>query len=469
MTGWARAGRRATGVRGGGAAYSMLAGALVRDFPLLLRRGGCFALCMFGSRGVVVGWSGGGEAAGTGAGLGGRRMDREPGGCADLPVRRGVAADLRNAGNTLPQPLQDVELLLAPERAPEERRERIRQTLREMLREDGRRWTGEAGLPGVVEDLLLESWRIDTRHQRDVPRDWDSLIALAFVEKLKSDERMRTIFETWLLARLAAAAPELGGMAQWPKFVEQLGPGLQRVEDSLGRIVQGMERLEEGVAGLTGKVDALPQVLKTVMEDLVRQYALGSANRSGLTTEEEGWEAQERELRGVRDDSAESEGRYAEVMAALREALVERLRERDRAFAAEYQKQLAGLAVAGLLRRFAEGDRVGAMTLIERTKRAAMARNAGELGLAKLWGVWREAQELDPGHHWEWVELGGGESGERGGAEGLDGELRETGSDDRGARALAVGVGGGDGAGGGGAAGTQGSAEVGGPGGAGRG
>jgi hypothetical protein len=155
-------------------------------------------------------------------------------------------------------------------------------------------------------------------------------------------------------------------------------------------------------------VDALPEVLKTVMEDLVRQYALGSANRSGLTTEEEGWEAQERELRGVRDDSAESEGRYAEVMAALREALVERLRERDRAFAAEYQKQLAGLAVAGLLRRFAEGDRVGAMTLIERTKRAAMARNAGELGLAKLWGVWREAQELDPGHHWEWVELGEG-------------------------------------------------------------
>ena len=414
MTGWARAGRRATGVRGGGAAYSMLAGALVRDFPLLLRRGGCFALCMFGSRGVVVGWSGGGEAAGTGAGLGGRRMDREPGGCADLPVRRGVAADLRNAGNTLPQPLQDVELLLAPERAPEERRERIRQTLREMLGEDGRRWTGEAGLPGVVEDLLLESWRIDTRHQRDVPRDWDSLIALAFVEKLKSDERMRTIFEVRLLARLAAAAPELGGMAQWPKFVEQLGPGLQRVEDSLGRILQGMERLEEGVAGLTGKVDALPEVLKTVMEDLVRQYAWGSANRSGLTTEEEGWEAQERELRGVRDDSAESEGRYAEVMAALREALVERLRERDRAFAAEHQKQLAGLGVegdeemAGLLRRFAEGDRVGAMTLIERTKRAAMARNAGELGLAKLWGVWREAQELDPGHHWEWVELGEG-------------------------------------------------------------
>ncbi|MCA2970322.1 MAG: hypothetical protein INH43_17550 [Acidobacteriaceae bacterium] len=313
-----------------------------------------------------------------------------------------MAADLRNAGNTLPQPLQDVELLLAPERAPEERRERIRQTLREMLGEDGRRWTGEAGLPGVVEDLLLESWRIDTRHQRDVPRDWDSLIALAFVEKLKSDERMRTIFETWLLARLAAAAPELGGMAQWPEFVERLGPGLQRVEDSLGQILQGMERLEEGVAGLTGKVDALPEVLKTVMEDLVRQYAWGSANRSGLTTEEERKQAE-------------------------REALVERLRERDRAFAAEYQKQLVGLGVegdeemAGLLRRFAEGDRVGAMPLIEQTKRAAAVRNAGELreigalqsimkdrgelDSAKLLGVWGEAQELDPAHPWGWVVL----------------------------------------------------------------
>jgi hypothetical protein len=62
-------------------------------------------------------------------------------------MRRGVAADLRNVGNTLPQPLQDGELLLAPERASEERRERIRQT----LREDGRRWTG-----GVARG----SWRI---------------------------------------------------------------------------------------------------------------------------------------------------------------------------------------------------------------------------------------------------------------------------------------------------------------------
>jgi hypothetical protein len=184
-----------------------------------------------------------------------------------------------------------------------------------------------------------------------VPRDWDSLIALAFVEKLKSDERMRTIFETWLLARLAAAAPELRGMAQWPESVERLGPGLQRVEDSQGRIVQGMERLEEGVAGLTGKVDALPEVLKKVMEDLVRQYALGSANRSGLTTEEEPkqaerWEAQERELRRVRDDLAELEGRHAEVGGGVPEAVG--------GFGGGGDEEMAGL-----LRRFAEGDRVG--------------------------------------------------------------------------------------------------------------
>ncbi len=127
-------------------------------------------------------------------------------------MRRGVEADFQNVGITLPQPLRDVELLLEPERAPEEWRERIRETLRGMLRAEGEQWTGGAGLPEVVEDLLREGWRIDTEYQRGVARDWDSLIALAFVEKLGRDERMRNVWQTGLLAD-AAAGPARGGGA----------------------------------------------------------------------------------------------------------------------------------------------------------------------------------------------------------------------------------------------------------------
>lgn len=79
-------------------------------------------------------------------------------------------------------------------------------TLRGMLRADGERWAGRAGLPEVVEDLLREEVWIDTQYKRDVEWDWNGLIALAFVEKLKTDEWMRTVFYTQLLADAAANA-----------------------------------------------------------------------------------------------------------------------------------------------------------------------------------------------------------------------------------------------------------------------
>ena len=85
------------------------------------------------------------------------------------------------------------------------------------------------------------------------------------------------------------------------------------------------------------------------------------------------------------------------------------------------------------LERFADGDRVGAMPVIERLNRIAMEaaeqaarqvvalRNAevlrreaglklimkdrGELNTLALVPVWEKAQQLDPGYHWGWVEL----------------------------------------------------------------
>ena len=125
-------------------------------------------------------------------------------------------------------------------------------------------------------------------------------------------------------------------------------------------------------------------------------------------------------------------------VTAERARLVEEAAGKNREFAAEigeYRRQMAGLTEAATpelraaLERFADGDRVGAMPVIEQIKRAQMRareraaaiRNAadvrevaalkvimkdrGELSTLALVPVWEEAQELDPGYHWGWVEL----------------------------------------------------------------
>ena len=153
-------------------------------------------------------------------------------------VRRAVDADLRDIDDVLPTAVPDAYLfVIDPDLAPAARLSRLRDTLRANLAEDFARWLPGGDVPAVVDTLLDSGWLIDTKVHRGVPRDWFSLIAIAFVEKLKTTPRVAAIFEARLLARLAAAEPAASSIASFAGFTANLDAitaPLQRIEDALG-------------------------------------------------------------------------------------------------------------------------------------------------------------------------------------------------------------------------------------------
>ena len=150
---------------------------------------------------------------------------------------RGIELDLDNVQSSFPRSLPNAELLLLdPQTAPALRLQNLRDTLRQNLAADTARWLPVHPLPSVVEDLLQTGWILDTAYLKNVPRDWYSLIALAFVEKLKTDTRLARVFETRLLAQIAAREREAAPLATFAGFTAQLdrlAAPLQRFEDSL--------------------------------------------------------------------------------------------------------------------------------------------------------------------------------------------------------------------------------------------
>ena len=82
-------------------------------------------------------------------------------------LRRGAEADLRDVGNTLPEPLPDAHLfLIDPALAPAERLDRMRATLRTNLTRDFARWWPDRDVPPIVETLLASGWTIDTKFRQ---------------------------------------------------------------------------------------------------------------------------------------------------------------------------------------------------------------------------------------------------------------------------------------------------------------
>src|SRR5262249_29459117 len=140
------------------------------------------------------------------------------------------------------------------------------------------------------------------------------------------------------------------------------------------------------------------------------------------------------ELRGrVRAGDAQRKGE----LTAAEGTHVAALRERDRAYAQEiavFRKAVEDIAAtpqgAAALARFNAGDEIGALTVLDnlraardaaRQKRADIesaaegrriatlaleARNRGKLATAQVIARYEEVTRLDPGVHWDWVELG---------------------------------------------------------------
>ncbi|HXG72915.1 MAG TPA: tetratricopeptide repeat protein [Gemmatimonadaceae bacterium] len=157
-------------------------------------------------------------------------------------IRRAIEADLRNIDNTLPQPLTDAHLfLIDPDAAPAERLGRLRDTLRRNLTQDFSRWLPDGQEPTVVNTLLRDGWLISTARVGNVARDWYSLIAIAFIEKVKTNPRLSTVFESKLLAQIASREPAAAPVASFQGLaanLEAITVPLQRIEDALGLILR---------------------------------------------------------------------------------------------------------------------------------------------------------------------------------------------------------------------------------------
>ncbi len=183
-------------------------------------------------------------------------------------IAAGVAADLRDVGDTLPAPLPDAQLfLLDPQTAPAERVRRLRDTLRRNLDLDLARWTPGITPPRQIADLLETGWTIDTRHHRNVPRDWYSLIAIAFVEKLKTDTRLSRVFETKLLAEIATREPRAATIATFDGFaagLETVTAPLQRIEDSLGVLSRDVAEIKTDVKEIKESLAPLARIPRWV-------------------------------------------------------------------------------------------------------------------------------------------------------------------------------------------------------------
>jgi len=383
-------------------------------------------------------------------------------------LQQELARDLRDEGNALPAPVADAHLfLLDPEVAPQARMTRLRAQLRENLDADIARWLGgepaaqktllqkmmrkfggqgseeeqKHRVPRVIEDLLTSGWTIDTKYHRAVPRDWYSLIAIAFIEKLKSNTRLAAVFESKLLAEIAAREPAAACVGTLKGFVaemDRLTAPLERIEDSLGILRKDVAEIKEGV-----------RRIEDVLVDLTAQFAATAARDRGLAGEHEQrmfaeLDRRDRDLRAMRSDLDRSEAERASILQQLeaviaeRAHLVETIAARDRTYAIEvdaYRTQIAGFAdnpseeLQAALERFTDGDRVGAFPVIEAlmraqnlaAERATAARNAarlrelaalalqmkdkGEKSTADVAALWEEAQPLDGSHHWGWVEL----------------------------------------------------------------
>ena len=167
-------------------------------------------------------------------------------------------------GNTLPQALPGAELfLLDPALAPAERLERLRSVLRSNLETDLARWLDGLARPVVLDELLSKGWTIDTKFAQGVPRDWQSLVALAFVEKLKTDTRLSRVFEAKLLAQVAAGEPRAAGIATFDGFTGQLGrlaAPLERIEDSLQIALRDLAEVKSDVQEVKGDVKEIKGV-----------------------------------------------------------------------------------------------------------------------------------------------------------------------------------------------------------------
>ena len=183
-------------------------------------------------------------------------------------------------------------------------------------------------------------------------------------------------------------------------------------------------------AGKVAQVDARTEVAAALYAASATQAAAQRASDAKIR-------AQRAEIERLRTQVREGEIEAQAALTAAQEAYVTALAKRDRAYAQEiavFRKAVEDIAAtpegAAALARFNAGDEIGALAILDelrkardaaRQKRADIesaaegrriaklaleARTKGKLTTAQVITRYEEVTRLDPGVHWDWVELG---------------------------------------------------------------
>ena len=156
-------------------------------------------------------------------------------------------------------------LLLDPERVAERRR-RIRERVAGLLEADFARWQPGAWQIGALQERWLDGW--DTPRGR---RDWMDALAHSFIKALEAEPKVAALFQSELLARMAAEDSRLAPLADVKTLAGYFDDLKGDVASVPGRVVEVLE--QRGVLRAQAGVRLLPpQPIRFTGRDEIRAW-----------------------------------------------------------------------------------------------------------------------------------------------------------------------------------------------------
>ena len=183
--------------------------------------------------------------------------------------------------------------------------------------------------------------------------------------------------------------------------------------------------------------DATIQVVDARAEVAAALYGASATLAAAQRSSDEKLRAQRTQIENLHGVLRAGDEKLSNALAAAQEQFVAALGARDRAYAEEiavFRKAVEDIAAtpqgAAALARFNAGDEIGALAVLDellaardkaRQKRADIksavegrriatlaleARTRGKPSTAEVLARFEEVVQLDPGVHWDWVELG---------------------------------------------------------------
>jgi hypothetical protein len=184
-------------------------------------------------------------------------------------ISKAIEGELNGLHKALPDAeLGDADLLVLDESiAPRARWDAMRASQRALLVRDVSRWLDQKAPPPIFDELLDGGWHVKLESGESVHRDWHELISIAFVEELKSEPRVRAVFESRILAELKNRDPQLapvGTFAGFQDAFDRVHPPLQRIEKGVAAIQQDVSAIRKGVEEMGRKLEVPARSLRWV-------------------------------------------------------------------------------------------------------------------------------------------------------------------------------------------------------------